>query len=142
MYSHFLYFCTVHLVLLSCYFLTPSNTNTNCKYTSTMSFLNIDNQYLELCPDLELNSCDYVEPDDLPMLSNICKNDLSVMQLNVRGLLNKQYLMKEILLTTKPDVVLLCETWLTAHTETLLDIPGYKCSHKIRKDRIGGGVSV
>ena len=107
-----------------------------------MSFLNIDNQYLELCPDLELNSCVYVEPDDLPMLSNICKNDLSVMQLNVRGLLNKQYLLKEILLTTKPDVVLLCETWLTAHTETLLDIPGYKCSHKIRKDRIGGGVSV
>ena len=107
-----------------------------------MSFLNTNSQNSELCPDLELNTCSYVEPDDLPMLSNPCRNDLAVMQLNVRGLMNKQHLLKEILLTTKPDVVLLCETWLTTYTQNLLDIPGYKCNHKIRKDRIGGGVSV
>ena len=38
------------------------------------------------------------------------KNDLGVMQLNIRGLLNKQDPLKTLLNNTDTDVILLCET--------------------------------
>ena len=42
-----------------------------------------------LSSELDLPACDYVEVEQLAGLRP-CKNDLSVLQLNVRGLLNKQ----------------------------------------------------
>ena len=52
--------------------------------------------------------------------------------------------MKQLLSEFKilPDIVLLCETWLKKDTAVKLDMLNYKCYHKHRIDRIGGGVSV
>ena len=70
--------------------------------------------------------------------------DLSILQLNIRGLLSKQHILKETLLKLQnpPDILLLCETWLKSNTENKVDLPGYKCYHKHRPSKIGGGVSV
>ena len=64
--------------------------------------------------------------------------------MNIRGLLSKQDSLKQLLSEFKvlPDIVLLCETWLKKDTAGKLDMPNYKCYHKHRIDRLGGGVSV
>ena len=72
--------------------------------------------------------------------------DLGVLQLNVRGLLNKQAQIKVLLsndnVSVPIDVILFCETWLKPSTLDLFRIPNYKCFHNTRKDHIGGVTSV
>ena len=72
------------------------------------------------------------------------KTNLSVIQWNIRGLVNKQSGLKEVLLSfpCSPDIVLLCETWLTKDKENRIDLPGYKWFSKNRTDKIGGGVCI
>ena len=89
--------------------------------------------------------CHYVEPSMIKQLHN--KNtDLGVIQLNIRGLLNKQTQLKQMLsrdnISLAIDVILLCETWLKPATLDLFDFPGYKAFHKIQRDCIGGGTSI
>ena len=66
------------------------------------------------------------------------------MQVNIRGLMSKQDSLKYLLneFHTLPDIVLLCETWLKRDTVNNIHMPGYKCYHKHRSDRLGGGVSI
>ena len=89
--------------------------------------------------------CDYIDPSMIKEL-HTKSTDLCVMQLNVRGLLNKQTQIKNLLgknnVSLPIDVILLCETWLRPSTLDLIDIPNYKSFHVNRKDRIGGGISV
>ena len=89
--------------------------------------------------------CEYIEPSLIKEL-HTQNTDLGVVQLNVRGLLNKQSQIKNLLSENNVllpiDVVLLCETWLKPSTLDLLDIPNYKSFHITRKDRIGGGTSI
>ena len=60
---------------------------------------------------LDLPNCDYVLPgDDYKELLSSTLTDLKVMQLNLRGLLNKQDCLKTLLHEHKVDVALLCET--------------------------------
>ena len=89
------------------------------------------------------DNCDYVTLDDALEIKQLSQ-DLSVLQLNVRGLLSKQHALKETLLKLQnpPDILLLCETWLKSNAENKVDLPGYKCYHKHRQNKIGGGVSV
>ena len=89
------------------------------------------------------DNCDYISMDDALEIKQSSK-DLSILQLNVRGLLSKQHVLKETLLklSNPPDVLLLCETWLKRSIENKVDLPGYKCYHKYRSSKIGGGVSV
>ena len=103
-----------------------------------MSYLENKDLTNELCTELDFDSCSYIDPEDLTRLEPTKNSDLSILQLNIRGLLNKQDLLKNLLLPIQPDILLLCETWLTNQTENLIDLPGYKCYHKHRKDRIGG----
>ena len=100
----------------------------------------VDSNY-DLGTELGLASCDYLGCDDTDRIRP-GKNDLSIMQLNIRGLLNKQGHLIETIRSCQPDIILLCETWLNTHTETLVDIPGYKLITKNRLDRIGGGVGI
>ena len=109
---------------------------------ANMSYLDINDSSTDFCTELDFRSCTYIEPVDLVHLEQPKNSDLTILQLNVRGLLNKQDLLKHLLLPIQPDILLLCETWLTNQTQDLIDLPGYKCYHKHRKDRIGGGVSV
>ena len=90
-----------------------------------------------------IDNCDYLNVSDVNSLRHTNK-DLLILQLNIRGLLSKQDSLKQLLSEFKilPDIVLLCETWLKKDTAVKLDMPYYKCYHKHRIDRIGGGVSV
>ena len=53
-----------------------------------------------------------VEADEINNPSNY-RNDLNIIQLNIRGLLNKQDQLR-LIEHTKTDILLLCETWLTS----------------------------
>ena len=89
--------------------------------------------------------CDYIEPSSIKEL-HTRNTDIGVLQLNVRGLLNKQtqikYLLSNDNVSLPLDVILLCETWLKPSTVDLFALPNYKSFHKTRKDRIGGGTSI
>ena len=95
----------------------------------------------DLSTELGLIQCDYIESNESGRI-NPGKNDLSIIQINVRGLLNKQDHLRDIIRSCHPDVILVCETWLTSKTTDLVDIAGYKLNCKNRVDRIGGGVGV
>ena len=87
--------------------------------------------------------CDYIELNDCQNIP-INQNDLCVIQMNIRELISKQadvYLtLKSITHMSKVDIDILVETWLTAESESRINIPGYvfvgtPCHHKK-----GGGV--
>ena len=88
----------------------------------------------------EFNDCDYVYK-----LNNICKDDLFVLQLNIRGITSKKSQLINLIensATEKcPDVVLLSETWLTPFSPDFV-IPGYSFYHKCRSSKRGGGVGI
>ena len=83
------------------------------------------------------DDCDYVEPNLIKEL-HTQNTDVGVVQLNVRGLLNKQTQIKHLLsddnVLLPIDVVLLCETWLKPSMLDLFGIPNYKSFHITRKD--------
>ena len=91
--------------------------------------------------ELGMPSCDYLDIDSLHEMRPT-KHDLSVMQLNIRGLLNKQDQVKELINESQVDAILLCKTWLNNHTESLVKSPSYKLFSDVRGDRIGGGVGI
>ena len=95
-----------------------------------------------ICDSINDN-CDYITLDNTVEIKQ-SSQDLSILQLNIRGLLSKQHMLKETLLKLQnpPDILLICETWLKSNTENKVDLPGYKCYHKHRPSKIGGGVSV
>ena len=95
----------------------------------------------DLNSELGLTTCDYVDPDNTSRIKP-GRNDLSIMQINTRGLLNKLDHLRDIINYSYPDVILLCETWLNARTIDLVEIKGYKLVSKNRVDRIGGGVGI
>ena len=70
----------------------------------------IDTQY-DLRSELGVSDSTYVEVDEINKPVNY-RNDLKIIQLNIRGLLNKQDQLSRLIEMTKTDVVLLCETWL------------------------------
>ena len=104
----------------------------------------MDNSYVyDLKNELDLIDCTYVMSDeDNTELKSSLDTDLNVLQLNIRGLLNKQDRLKSILGTYSVDLALLCETWLTDKTEKLLNLQGYKIHTSNRINKIGGGVCI
>ena len=133
--SSFMKSCThIYSLLAVCFFIV-------CVYcTSTCIMNQVDSN--PICDEITDN-CDYI---DLSYINELChsQKDLVVMQLNIRGLISKQDALKCFLseFNVLPDVVLLCETWLKRDTENKISIPSYKCYHKHRLDRLGGGVRV
>ena len=75
------------------------------------------------------DTCDYLDTSDQE--SYLCtNNNFSLLQLNVRGLINKQQdllkLVNEIAGNQKIDVITLQETWVTQTNYSQINIPGYK----------------
>ena len=97
--------------------------------------------HYNLSSELDLPVCDYVDVEQLEGLRPY-KNDLSVLQLNIWGLLNKQGRLRDLMNNGMTDVVLLCETWLNKETEALVSFDNYKFYRNPRKSRIGGGVAI
>ena len=79
--------------------------------------------------DSDQDTCDYIDlTDNEPW--HCVTSDLLVLQLNVRGLLNKQKdlsnLVNRVAGRNKIDVLMLQETWLTSSNCHLICLPGYK----------------
>ena len=91
-----------------------------------------------------IDNCDYLDNDELKDIK-ITKNDLSILQLNIRGLINKQIELSKILNTSnkkKIDVVILSETWLNNTSIAKVTIPGYDFVGEHRINKKGGGVGI
>ena len=88
----------------------------------------------------DYDNCDYVYK-----LNNVNKEDLFVLQLNVRGITSKKDQLIDLIENSAnkkcPDVVLLSETWLTPFSPDFT-IPGYSFYHKCRTNKRGGGVGI
>ena len=73
------------------------------------------------------------------------KGDLTIIQLNVRGITSKQTKVKELIDTSiksnTPDIILLCETWLNPFSPGLT-IAGYDTYQNDRIGKKGGGVAI
>ena len=67
------------------------------------------------------DNCDYLDYSEIKTDKRLDKNEFTVMQLNIRGVLNKQSalkrLMTDINTTHQLDLILLAETWLKKTTE-------------------------
>ena len=99
--------------------------------------------YIERYESVELeefDTCDYIYK-----VINKRESDLSVLQLNVRGVLSKKHLLIDllgnVLPNKKPDLVLLSETWLTPFSP-VFEIPGYTFFQHCRTNKRGGGVGI
>ena len=123
---HHFYFCDVLCTLHKMYKLSDASSETD---------------HYNLSSELELPLCDYIDVEQLKGLRPR-KSDLSVLQLNIRGLLNKQGCLKDLMIECNTDVALLCETWLKKETEILVSLDNYKTYSNPRISRIGGGVAI
>ena len=86
------------------------------------------------------DDCDY-----LYQIKNVDSDDLVIIQINIRGILSKLSLLKNLMDNSTADrclnVIIVSETWLTP-TSPSVKIPGYKFVHKCRQDRKGGSVGI
>ena len=90
----------------------------------------------------DIDNCSYEDlNNDLPCDSS----DLSIIQLNIRGLTSKlgdlNYILNHSFNTKHPDVVLLCETWLSCRSPKPI-IQGYNIERSDREHKKGGGVAI
>ena len=107
---------------------------------------NLGNRLVQLdFVDKNNDTCDYFEliNDNIWTCS---KNDITALQLNIRGLLNKQSSLTDLIAKIagkhKLDIIMLQETWLTQTNYNLVNIPGYKHFCQFRFGHKGGGVSI
>ena len=88
----------------------------------------------------DFDTCNYVKNDYLCNTEDLC-----IIQLNIRGLCSKQSQLKHLIDNCMkgkvPDVVILCETWLTPFSPSV-SIPGYDLCHKDCQTKRGGGVAL
>ena len=102
---------------------------------------------IELSPEFTLGNSDdsgseYV---DVAKRINSDEKDLRMLHLDIRGLTSKQsellHLIENAFHDHTPDVITLCETWLTDKSPNI-NIPGYQMYNTNRTHRMGGGVAV
>ena len=133
----FQYNCVLCVLYYLCFLVAKCHLQHMCGAIDIVSGVG----HYDLTSELDLPACDYVEVEQLVGLRP-CKNDLSVLQLNIRGLLNKQGWLVDLMNNGMTDVVLLCETWLNNETGALVSFDSYKFYNNPRKSRIGGGVAI
>ena len=92
------------------------------------------------------DKCDYIELDECDTLNpNSC--NLIVMHLNIRSVLCHQQELCQLIRSTEKknsriDVILLCETFLSSKTKSMVNIPGFSHICNYHKSKKGGGVSI
>ena len=103
---------------------------------------------LDVCTDLnETYVKSIIEPDcydqcDYVLRHTTNSSDLSIVQLNVRGITSKRSRIQHLLNNThEADILLLCETWLTPFSPNI-NVPGYEFYHIDRQSKRGGGVGI
>ena len=89
-----------------------------------------------------IDNCDYLPVDDCIPLNS---NDIVVLQLNIRGLQGKvdklKWLINENFKGKEPDILLLCETWMSDNSPDIC-LPNYKKFEVRRQHKKGGGVCI
>ena len=90
----------------------------------------------------EEDNCEYI---DVAKRINTQNKDLRIVQMNIRGISSKvpdlHYLIDNSFCNESPDVILLCETWLSDNSPPLF-IPGYTLFTTNRTHKHGGGVAI
>ena len=114
---------------------------TNCIVNIELQVFNCQTMICDQIVELGTPECPYIEDENLSCIDP-GTTDLSIIQLNIRGLLNKQDQIKDLINKSKSDVVLLCETWLRKDTYPLVNINSHKLYNNYRLDRLGGGVGI
>ena len=88
------------------------------------------------------DDCDYI---NLENIVNVTDKDLSVVQLNIRGLSSKigdlNHLINHLQSSGQPDILLLCETWLSSNSPPIT-VPGYSIVKRNRQTKKGGGIAI
>ena len=92
------------------------------------------------------DKCNYTDPNNCTDL-NPNNLNFGIIQLNIRGLLNHQKELSQLLQdlenkNSKIDIVLLCETHLTRFTSNLVNLPGYVLVNNNRHTKKGSGTAV
>ena len=92
------------------------------------------------------DKCDYYEINEICNL-NPSNNNLTILQLNIRSLLNKQTELNLLLNKLHQNksllkVLLLSETHLTESKIHHLNIPNYTLIYQNHTNKIGGGVAI
>ena len=90
--------------------------------------------------------CQYLSHEDVKLLK-LKGLMLNCLHLNIRSFHKN---CEDLLLSldnfaqagVEIHVILLCETFLTTISVSLAEIKGYTSYHKVREDKIGGGVSI
>ena len=107
-----------------------------------------DDELLNCTEKLDLNydyndNCFYHE-EEINLGYNV--SDLSILHLNIRGLVSKQNELKQLISKCSHgrqlDICILNETWLNDGNVYLVNIPGYTLIHKNRTHKKGGGVAI
>ena len=84
----------------------------------------------------------YIDVDNQIQADN---NDLNIIHLNIRGITSKvtelKYLIEHSLYGPPPDIIALCETWLTKDSP-IPNILGYEFIQKCQENKHGGGVAL
>ena len=89
-----------------------------------------------------IDSCDYLSVEDCISLNS---DDIAVLQLNIRGLQGKmdklKWLLNESFKGKQPDILFLCETWMSANSPDIC-LPNYNKFESRRQHKKGGGVCI
>ena len=95
--------------------------------------------------DIE-EKCNYLDYSTIDLETDHDQWKLTVIQLNIRGLLNKQEDLKRLLSEIKRkhtiSVILLAETWLKKTTKKQIRISGFQFVGSHRECKRGGGVGI
>ena len=108
-----------------------------------ISALNDAVLHLNDIPDINTLTSKYVNINSMSKLPS----SKGVLQLNIKGLINKQHKLNELIANletcnVKLHVICLCETWLTKDTIHLLNFPNFNIVNETRQFKKGGGVSI
>ena len=91
-----------------------------------------------------IDNCIYVDRSEYDTIP-IHPSKLTVMQLNIRGLINKQSELIKLMengSTNKVNIALLCETWLRADSKKFVNLPSFYYTSRERVGKKGGGVGI
>ena len=120
--------------------------NTGDEYCSKIDELDRSRNIFELDECLWNDKCDYIELETCHNL-NPNRYNLLTLQLNIRSILGHLYELKHLLheldkKNTPIDVILLCETFLTEKTMSMVNISSYTHIGNCWCGKKGGGVSI
>ena len=88
------------------------------------------------------DNCDYLSVENLTLIE---PDIIAILQLNLRGLYGKIDKLKNLLndsfIGRPPDILLLCETWMSANSPDIR-LPGYNKFECRQTHKRGGGVCI